>query len=503
MEYSNEIKSKKTLDISIKSILLISSILFLHVYGTKIGVVNYVVLMIEVLGILIALSKGNLVWAFLALTISLTCAMEIPSFVYPIGSTRPLYSIFSMPIASIFPFYILTIVLFLISYQQYGRFHLIGYPKNSPIRKFLRLLPVMFFSGFLTGLITFLINDNGIGNYSWVTTAFFTTSLRILSLICFISTGFFVIISSEEARKKIETTFVEILFSFGIVGTLTVLLGWHGYYGANEAIMLMPLASSFCPLLILLPSFYNVKRSYIYYIVSIGFTFESLLYSSLMGSKFYLVPLLGILVAIVTSFRKGRMKVFLVATITILILVINYADILNLLTANTFVNWKFTQFLNTFSLSAGRGGLVSWYGNMDASPRFRIDEFVNIFNEYMEKPWFALFGKGNAGCIKHSWGTTNWQNANGAFSEAQISSGIYINVHESANVLFLRHGLIGLYFFVFTIWNLLKRLFKSPWALGGFIWFFFFWGVYVSWWIGAVMLVFALADCNSIGENSF
>jgi hypothetical protein len=360
----------------------------------------------------------------------------------------------------------------------------------------------MFFSGILTGLLTFLFNDNGIGDYSWTTTAFFTTSLRILSLMCFVSTGFYLVISSDIVKREIESTFAEILFSYGIVGTLTVLLGWHGYYGVNEAIMLMPLASSLCPVLIILPSFYNVKKPYLYYIVSIGFTFESLFYSSLMGSKFYLVPLLGILVAIVTSFRKGKIKIFLVTTIIILIIAISSADIMNLISASSFGNWKFTQFLNTFTFSAGRGGLDSWYRNIDASPRFRVDEFVNIFIEYMNKPWFALFGKGNAGTITHTWGTTNWQNVNGAFSEAQISSGIYMNVHESANVLFLRHGLTGLYFFVFTVWNLLKRLFKSPWTLGGLIWFIFFWGVYVSWWIGAVMLIFALADHKSFSDNS-
>ena len=491
MDHLTNETNKRTLTVSLKNTIYISCLLLLHVYGTKSSSFMYAALAIEVFLIVYCLIKGNLCSAFIFTAISLACSMEVSSFVYPNSMTRPLYSIFSIPALSIFPFYILTGLLFVLSYQK-NRKYLYEYSKRTPIRRFLRALPLLFFTGLLTGLISILINDNNIAEYSWYGTAFFTTNLRILSLICFVASGAYLVIANPINKSNIETRFIELLFAFGIVGLVTVVFRWHGYYGAIEEIMLMPLASSLCPMLIVIPSFYKVRKPFLFYVVPIVYTISTLFYNSLMGSKFYMVPLLALLIAAITSMQKGKLKILIISIIVGLILLLNSGNIFSLVAGNSFGNWKLSQFINLFSLSSGGNGIAGLYNNMDASPRFRIDEFVNIALEYFRKPGYALFGKGNCGSIIHTWGTTNWQSTNGAFSDYQISSGIYINMHESINVIFLRHGIVGLLFFVRTMIDVIKRVFKSPWALGGLVWFLFYWGIYISWWIGAMMLVLSL-----------
>ena len=69
-------------------------------------------------------------------------------------------------------------------------------------------------------------------------------------------------------------------------------------------------------------------------------------------------------------------------------------------------------------------------------------------------------------------------------------------MHESINVIFLRHGILGIVFIVSTFTSAVKKITKSPWAIGGIIWFVFYWGIYISWWMGAAMLVMALSFSN-------
>ena len=118
---------------------------------------------------------------------------------------------------------------------------------------------------------------------------------------------------------------------------------------------------------------------------------------------------------------------------------------------------------------------------------------------------YFLFGKGFAGTTLHHTNLLDWERGGGTFSREQITHGIYYQMHESINLIYLRHGLCGLTFFISMISSLIKHIKCSPWAAIGLIWFVFYWGFGNTLWIGAVAIVLALntqSDKNIINEKN-
>lgn len=483
---------KKELSISISRIALISAFLLVNLLCSKVRYIGASMALIETVLVGLLILKRGVEKAFVVLLVCLSCSLEMSSFVYLNGEGHTLYSIYCVPLMSIFAFYGLTYALFLVSYQKYSKQMHLSLRENRSAKRFFLFLILTFFTGLITGLITILVNDNGIASYDWSSTALFTNSLRILSMMSFFGTAVCLVTGNEGFLRKVESVIVEILFGYGIVFLITIILGWHGYYGAISNIMLMPLAASLCPMLLIIPAFFDVKRPVAYYLAFAAFTLGSMFYNSQMGSKFYFIPLASVFVFVLITMKKRKAKTFFLILLIFLFLLMNSGTIQSLLNGTKYGSWKYNQFINFFNLS--EDGLYGWYNTIDDSPRFRIDEFVNIFIEYTKKPWYLVFGKGNAGTILHSWGTTDWYRSGGTFAAYQIESGIFMSMHESINVLFIRHGLVGIVFLITTLVNAIKKYRKSPWCIGAVVWFLFYWGIYISWWIGALMLVLVLCS---------
>jgi hypothetical protein len=162
---------------------------------------------------------------------------------------------------------------------------------------------------------------------------------------------------------------------------------------------------------------------------------------------------------------------------------------------NDYIGWKLTQAFNSINVF-GDGGVNEWYDSMDASPLFRIEEGQCILIEYYTKPAYILFGKGLSGTIRHYTNLLVWEEGDGGFPPEQQKLGAYSSLHESLLVIALSHGLFGLYFLFSTMGVLLKRVYKSPWALSGVFWIFLFWDYNYSMLVGAIAM--ALALCENI-----
>ena len=352
----NDLNEKKKIDISPTRILIISLLIFFNVLSSKVNYLGALISIMELSIVLLYMIKGNLAKAYLFLLVFISSSLEEQSFVYLNGEGHNLYSVFKLPMVSIFAFYGVIYTLFILIYTRYSRLAGLSNNDNKPIRKFLRYLPLLFFTGLITGLITILVNDNGISQYTWSTTALITTSLRILALICVAASGAYLIKGKEGFKHYAEHILIELLFAFGIVATITVVLGWHGYYSEMDNVMLMPLASSLCPLIIIIPVYFNVKRPIYYYIIGIVFTVESMFYNSVMGSKFYLIPILAVFVYVSTAMRRGKLKSLLLMILLLSFLLVNADSIINIVTGTDYGFWKFnfSLFINSilFSLSS-------------------------------------------------------------------------------------------------------------------------------------------------------
>ena len=129
----------------------------------------------------------------------------------------------------------------------------------------------------------------------------------------------------------------------------------------------------------------------------------------------------------------------------------------------------------------------------DSSSLFRIDELVNICMEYINKPMYLVFGKGLVGSITHHTFTISWAGV-GSFSAAQQQAGVYIRMHESINLIFLKYGLIGVVGLTKLLLILFKCIKRSPWAIIGFLWILFYVGVYQTMLFGAVAMCLGIYE---------
>lgn len=117
----------------------------------------------------------------------------------------------------------------------------------------------------------------------------------------------------------------------------------------------------------------------------------------------------------------------------------------------------------------------NYYENIDASPKGRIDEFLNLLAEYNERPFYMLFGKGFGGGIEdHLNVFGNYEAA--FFSDDEYRYRSFTFLHETVNVIFLKFGIIGIIFFILINYKILKIGLKNPSVVLGWFWFFFFVG---------------------------
>ena len=116
-----------------------------------------------------------------------------------------------------------------------------------------------------------------------------------------------------------------------------------------------------------------------------------------------------------------------------------------------------------------------WLQSMPTSPQIRIYEFLSVFEEYHNKPWLILFGKGYLGSFVDYFGyfySLPESVRLGAFSEIQWANGTFFRVHETLCRLWLANGLVGVFGFIYISISCLKK--PNMWSFMGLIWFVFY-----------------------------
>lgn len=437
--------------------------------------------------------------AYLLLLLVLAASLEMGVFVF--GDTgKPVYSIYGIPGIGASFFYLLTYILCCYTYQKWRYRFARNINEHPALKHFIKCLCWLLITGIFSMLITYLVNDNGIQNLSWYPASMILITLRILSLYALLFNGIILVVSDKKYYDFLSKLFTEILIAGAIASVITVVLGLHGYYGPITTILLMPLMVSLCPVLIVCALYVKIRYRFLCILLGVVFVMISFTHSSLMGAKFFIIPFFCLFLYVINSFKKQVAFGIVSGFFFLLAILVGLPSLLAYIEGNEFINWKLLQLFNMLNFASSDA--FSWYLDLGNSSRFRVDEFVNIFLEYYAKPYYLPFGKGNTGTVTQWWGITNWNVYTGAsFTMDQVFSGVYMSMHESLNLLFLRHGLTGLYFFFITMVSLIKRINTSPWALPGIIWLFFYWGIYYSWLPAAIMLVIALADYPKLNNK--
>lgn len=432
--------------------------------------------------ILIIMNKPHI--AFVVMIVFLTTTIEMQQFV--LGNTfeeNTLVNFLYFPYLGVYPLFFTNLIFFTI-FWVFDRNNLTNIFKRFKIIKKLSMwLWILSFTAILSTLITILLNDNNINNLSWYYSKLYTEIFKYF-MIFFIVQNTIAVLLKYNFSDQLTRIFFSIFVSSILGSFLSVLSGYHGYYSYLDNVLLLSLFSFFSVLIILFANHVKSKIDrVISFFLGVSMFVLMLFYSSPLGGKWFFVLLLLLIVFILKfisklSYSKILFGVFFLITSFLVFVFLNEFRL-----NNDFFTLKFDQFIETISIFR-----PNWFQELSDSPKFRIDEFINITIEYINKPIYVIFGKGLSGSINYHTGILNWS-ARGSFPLNQSQSNTFIDMHESLNILYLKNGLLGIIFFLHISYISVRNIKKNPFVAIGFVWFVFFFGVYNSLLIGCAILV--------------
>jgi hypothetical protein len=429
---------------------------------------------------------GRIQESVLLYLILLTTSIEVQTFAFGYAESSSLYGFLILPYLGIFPVFALNLIIFMKLYFINKSPMNFGEKKN--IKRIYKWSWIIFLMGIFMMLISLLLNDNGIINLSWYSSKLQTELFRVGLIFLTFQNFIGMLLKYKNFHEKLRHVLIHILIAMIPATLITIMFGLHGYYGASKDVLLMPLVTIFGVGILLFSIYTNSKYKIYYIILGIIFVLIMVNYSSPLGGKWILLLIFTPIVIILKNMKSKTHKSYFVVIILAMsfVMFIQYLPVL--FENNTLLSRKFEQVKSLVMITQ-----TNWYANLSESPKFRIDEFINILYEYYKKPYYFLFGKGHGGTVIQHTATLNW-NTPGAFTRDEAVSGVYMRLHSSINLIFIKYGVIGLVFFVNVIYLCLKNIHKNSWIVIGMIWFLLFYGGYTTLLFGAVALILGIYD---------
>lgn len=451
--------------------------------------ISYVVVLFEIASVILLLVTGKIGEAIIMHNLCLAFSIEVSQFVY--GEFTMMYSYAYMPYIHRYgPLIIEILLLAGLLVVDKGKLYIYSDNCNrtSWRGRFIKDLSLLMLMGFVMSLIAYLVNDNGIAKLDWYSNSYISES--VYWIILFID----VILVHVEfnrnqnfhniLRSNLGDFFVSMLFA----SVISIAAGWHGVYSSHQSIILMPLIVFFGAILVVFPSFEKYKNT-LFFVSGIGLIICLVIKQSPLLGKWFLV--LGFTIVSFLWINVSHKRFFKILVIGAIAVVILYFVGPRLLGTSELFQYKYSQVLMSIGIQTG----LNSFSNT-ASSSIRWEELANIFLEYLNKPYYAIFGKGIGGSILHR---TNWNTWSvlSAFSQEQINAKVYIAMHETINILFLKFGFIGLMFAIKNIYTAIKNISKSPWILMGITWFVFFLNAYISMYIMVPVLLLGMFEADN------
>lgn len=492
----NNIIMKKSV---IYKVILLSILLLLNLYSTRYIFIGVFVGILEIFLLYILLLKKDFKNYIIFYIVFLVTSFEVSLFVSG-NSNTIIYSFYRLPLINSYHLVILLylpIFLFLIK----GNYSL-DFKGHVILKRFLLGLITVYLFTIFSMLLCIVLNDNGILNLSIYKEFLISDIFRHSIVLGLIINLILLLLKFDSFHNYLEDWLLSILASLCLFAPISILLGFKGSYGNEEAILL-PLSSFFGILLLTFPFYQKYKNKKI--LILLGFTILlCMLYlPSPLGGKWWLLLFLVFIIIAISFYRSSKYrKKFIINVLATIILVPLLVTMIlmspmknNIFGENSLHQLKFKQAIQTISVWE-----EGWFLTLPQSPKFRIDEFINVWLEYKEKPQYFLFGKGLGGSIQHHTNFLDWGNKD-AFTEKQIQANIYFDLHETVNVFFLKFGLFGLIILFSTLYICFRNIFKNPWLLIGAVWLLFYYGIYFSMSLGASSLILGLYQLNEKGNS--
>lgn len=477
MNVGNKLINKKLLIVTLVILILHINFVSQSDIMALIALSEFFVLLASVL---ISGSKQFLLFLLLFTSVS----FDVIEFVGP--SLDSLYSVSNLPFLGFLGYFCLIGLAFFVFFISNKRKPKIN---NLDLFKLLKFSAYIIFSGIIMASFVFSLNDNNIpidGVLYFFKNDFgkyFTVCATIILYILHIC-------SDHHFYYKIKQYLSTIIVAIVLAAPVSVVSGFTGFYGDSETI-LMPLTFFFstCTILFLFDEGYK-KNKVLFLVCSIISLYIQFFYSNSLGGKSWIV-LIFISYFLFARQLKMAFKISLVAIVLIILSGISFSNYDSADSEASLLDKKLGEAMSMLAFSS-----VNYYENMSDSPKARIDEFINVLDEFKEKPILSIFGKGFGGSVKdHNNYFGSFKAA--YFSDREYSYNSFVFLHESINVIFLKFGFFGLFLFLSLIVKISRNPSSNPWLAIGFIWLIFFFGYTTSLGIfGVSSLVLGLYEAN-------
>jgi hypothetical protein len=405
--------------------------------------------------------------------IFVACCFDVSEFVTGEIGTKT-YSIVSLPIVGKYHFYLLSLIpicFFVLKNKKWIKKTRQSY---SNLYRLILFVISMIIIGCVMGSISIISNDNNILRINYL--RYFIIDLFTFVIPClYILYIIYQLITDSEFCFRLISTLTSLIASLIIASLISISLGLRGAYGTSE-IILMPLSLFYSVSVIIFIVFKKYNKKFIFIIILATISlFIQFSYPNALTGKSWLMVLLILLSFSLISLKNNKIIALCFGISVILILPIILKTIENKQLSSELSGNKLTQAIMLLSIN----DLNFWYNNLPNSPKVRIVEFSNIGIEFLQKPSYFLLGKGFSGSTQdhlNDLGTFN----RFAFSDDQYANNSFVVLHETINVLFLKFGLFGLWFFGWIFIGSIKNITHNPWITIGFSWFIFFWNYSLS-----------------------
>jgi hypothetical protein len=350
---------------------------------------------------------------------------------------------------------------------KHGKYSTNGLPKQ--LHKFVTQTVIIVLIAIVTGLLTYVFNDNQLAGRAGSLQRFVSSSYIYVFVSIEIMSISSVLCRNKNKIWKVSSFLSNYIVAVAIVSLMCIALGNYGTYGGVDTLQLSNVY--FLLLGSVLITLYDNYKGFDQVIILISslIVAVSILLFNTNGKIIFILATLP-LIAIFILAKKGVSLKGVIISITIVIVSMVAANfIISRMISNSFLfGIKYHQFISMVSFWDS-----NWFVNMQGSPKARISEFLNIGYEFINKPWYFPFGKGFMGSIKDNLNLFDTVSTTG-FSQWEIDAKTYFNMHESINSLFLISGVYGLVYLLRNLWFMIRNLHKSPWILFGFLWMLLF-----------------------------
>lgn len=450
------------ISISFKVLLWIVGIMLLHllcVYQPSMAMVVSVIEAVIVIGLL--LNKRYSQSLFLFGVFVLTSYDAVGFFAVGIGLDK-LYNVQSLPFINAYFSVAYLFFLFILTFMKVSR-NKVRY--NNPLIPFAKYTMI---AGCAMGVIFNLlhpINKN----------ALITDIGMCIQPAMMIYVFIYFFYEDPKLLYKYESFIIHLLVSYIIVAWITISLNiFCDFDPSRSRVLMLPLASFYVSSVIL---FYPLMKSrtdkYVILAAFISAVVFQFAFDSCLNGKSWMVFGTTIMVTLYLWIRKNARNNVLLGIITVIIVIVLVA--ISLPQISIFAkNSEYEKLREVTSVfDAGKSGNIN---DMGSSSSARTFEFVDITEEHIKEPIFALTGRGYGGYIPSN-GYFIWKGyEDGSFGEEQYKTNQFYTVHGSMNISFLKFGLIGLIWLLYISFMSLVKVKYSPWFYIGFIWLFYFWG---------------------------